>query len=468
MIACLWAPSLPLQALLRAEPELRGQAVAILEQGQVTAMTFAAARQEVRPGMTATAALAVCPHLTLRTPAREIVRAAAAALADVAYGFSPHVEAAEPGWIYFDASGLGRLHETAQDLQKAVLAAAQRVGLSVRVGIGSGKFAAKLRARWREVVVGVLPVEALEPSPEAASRLARWGVRKVADLAALAPPAVGRRLGEEGARLARRARAAIGGQTRGDDPLCPAPAPLRFEEAIELDWALYDVESLAFVVRGLLERLVARLHCRALAASALEVRLALDPRGMHEIQVPLRAPTRQVATMTTLVRLAVAAQPPDRGVTGIAIVARPAPPATDQLSLFDPVPPPPETLQATVARVEAIVGPGHVGSPQVLDSHRPDAQRLIPFAPPRTAAATAPAGPHKVVALRWLPPTEELDALAKVQGARVTAHAGPWRLSADWWREPFERDYYEVRTVSGAIYLVCRNLERWQVVGMFD
>jgi len=254
----------------------------------------------------------------------------------------------------------------------------------------------------------------------------------------------------------------------GDDPLCPAPAPLRFEESIELEWALYDVESLAFVVRGVLDRLVARLSCRALAAAALDVRLALDPRGVHELSVPLRAPTREVATLTTLVRLAVAAQPPERGVVGVAVVAHPAPPATDQLSLFDPLPPRPETLQATVARIQAIVGPGHVGSPEVLDSHRPDAQRLIPFAPPRTMETAAALRPHTVVALRWLPPIDEDDALVEVQGARVTAQAGPWRISADWWREPFERDYYEVRTTSGAIYLVCRHQQRWQVVGMFD
>src|SRR5579885_729676 len=112
MIACVWTPELPLQALLRVEPELRGQAVAVVgDSGRVEFLTEEAARTGVARGMKPAQAEAVCPFAAVRTPARELLRGAEAALADLAYGFSPHVEPAG-AWIYFDADGLGRLYET--------------------------------------------------------------------------------------------------------------------------------------------------------------------------------------------------------------------------------------------------------------------------------------------------------------------------------------------------------------------
>ena len=469
MIACVWAPRMELQALLRAEPELRGQPVAIAgASGRIEQTTPEATTVGVLCGMKPAQAQSVCPFCEVRTPAREIVRAAEAALIDLAHGFSPHVEPADVGWVYFDAGGLSRLFETRGDLSHAIYAAAARIGLEVRVGFGAGKFAARLRARHGDDVAwSELAAHALEPSAEAGSMLARWGIRTVADLARLDPNAMGRRLAKEGALLARRARAAVEDQL-DDEPLCPAPAPTQFEEGLELDDGIVDLESLAFLVRGVLERLMARLACRALAATALEVKLALDPRGVHEIRVPLRAATRHVPTMLTLVRLAVAARPPDRGVVGVAIAAVPSAPAVDQLSLFETVPPRPDELAATVARLAAIVGPDHVGSPQVLDSHKPGAQKLIEFDPPRAELSAVSHQPSASIALRWVTPEEEINALTQVAGTRVVAHAGPWRVSAEWWQEPFDRDYYAVRTVDGTIHLVARAGEAWQRVGVFD
>src|SRR5262245_32887772 len=148
MIACVWAPRIELQALLRAEPELRGQPVAIVGQsGRIEQTTPQATQVGVSCGMKPAQAHSICPFCEVRTPAREIVRAAQAALIDLAHGFSPHVEPADIGWVYFDADGLTRLFETRTELSRAIYAAAARIGLEVRIGFGAGKFAARLRAR---------------------------------------------------------------------------------------------------------------------------------------------------------------------------------------------------------------------------------------------------------------------------------------------------------------------------------
>jgi protein ImuB len=470
-ICCLIAPALELQALLRAEPELRGQPVAILDGVRIGDCSPEAQRQAVRRGMTAAQAQAVCPSVELRPAATELLRGAQDALVDVAYSFSPYVEAAGPGCVYFDAGGLARLLPTATDLMREAAAAGQRVGLTLRIGLGAGKFAARLRACHGEGPLAELPVGALEPSAETQRVLAQWGLRTVGELAGLDPKAVGRRLGEAGALLSRRARSAVQGEWC-DEPLCPSGVPETFQEGMELVAPLVDLESLAFVLRGVLDRLVARLECRALGAATLEVRLLLDPRGRHQVTVPLRAPTRQVPTMVTLCRLAIAARPPDRPVAGIQVTARAAPMAEDQLPLFGRVPVRPDAMAATVARVAAIVGADHVGRPVVIDTHRPDAQRLDEFAPPRALADPSPAiraeAAPVTLALRWLPPTDEDDALRRVVGQRVVARAGPWRLDVEWWTAEAPRDYYAVRTAEGGLFLVCSRHDDWQVVGVFD
>ena len=41
--------------------------------------------------------------------------------------------------------------------------------------------------------------------------------------------------------------------------------------------------------------------------------------------------------------------------------------------------PEPERLQLTLARIAAVVGEGNAGSPELLDTHRPDAYRMNTF-----------------------------------------------------------------------------------------
>ena len=50
-----------------------------------------------------------------------------------------------------------------------------------------------------------------------------------------------------------------------DEPFVPQLPPDALEEAIELDYPIYELEPLAFVLRGLVDRALARL--RAPAAS---------------------------------------------------------------------------------------------------------------------------------------------------------------------------------------------------------
>src|SRR5438552_2434214 len=113
MLACLFVPLFPLAARLRSEPELKGDAVAVFEGNGnaacVVAATRPARRAGLQPGMTLPQARALLPGLIARARDHESERAAQEALLEIADTFSPRVEDAGEGVVYFDLEGLPSL-----------------------------------------------------------------------------------------------------------------------------------------------------------------------------------------------------------------------------------------------------------------------------------------------------------------------------------------------------------------------
>jgi protein ImuB len=424
-------------------------------------------------------------------------RAAQAALCDVAESCSSRVEDAGEGTVYLDVTGSSFPSEHA--LGAALAARAARVGLEVRVGIASTKTTACLAARRHPGVTVVargaerrflapLPIDLLEPDAALAATLARWGITRASELACLSPGAVGARLGPAGAALVRRAR--------GEDalPLAPRPARLHFEEGANLEYGIDRLEPLAFVLRGCLDRLTARLALRALACGELRLSLGLATRAREERTVAVAAPTTDVKVLLALVRLHLEAAPPAAAVEAVRVTAAPALVRPAQLDLFRPAGPAPERLATTVARLAAICGPERVGAPVAVDSHRPEALAVAPFDPPdgsalayANGAAQAPCGgttPRNGtcrLALRAFRPPCAVEVFeergrpdvvrGRGLGGRVVALAGPWRLAGEWWAAGgFARDYYDVGLSDGAVYRMYRDLRtaRWYVEGTYD
>ena len=113
MLACLFVPLFPLAARLRSEPELKGESVAVFEgngnAARVVAATRPARRAGLQPGMTLPQARALLPGLIARARDYESERAAQEALLEIADSFSPRVENAGEGVVYFDLEGLPAL-----------------------------------------------------------------------------------------------------------------------------------------------------------------------------------------------------------------------------------------------------------------------------------------------------------------------------------------------------------------------
>lgn len=406
-IVCALVPLFPLAARLRAEPDLRDEAVAILagrgNKARVVAATRRARKAGVRPGFTLSQARARLPKLVARPRDPECERAAQEALLDVAESFSPRIEDAGDGVVYLDAEGLERLfrgkdsggkdkgngEDISPDLAlgRALAREAEtRAGVPVWVGVAASKLAARVAAEdgGAEVVapgreaeyLAQLPLDRLSPEAGTLTTLERWGVHSLGEFARLPAAEVVSRLGPAGEQLHAIAR--------GEDPtpLVPRTPPPTFREGMELDWPLVTLEPFLFVARAALDRLVRRMEGRGLGCRRLELSMELEPDGHHERSITLPAPTRDVKTLLRLLQLDLESHAPDAPVVSFVLTAHPDRPRGAQLSLFGPEALSPDKLATTLARLFSLLGEDRVGSPRVADRHVPEGLRLVPYQPP--------------------------------------------------------------------------------------
>jgi protein ImuB len=402
-LACLTVPLFPLAARLRCEPELRGEAVAILDGSGPTARLVAASRRArragVTPGGTLAQAQALLPGLLARPRDLEAERAAQETLLEIAAAVSPRIEDAAPGTVLLDVEGCtGRFRgeEPERELGRALLHAADRAGLPARLGIAGSKLAAQVAsacsptphvvaAGEEAAFLAPLPLVRLAPELELADTLQRWGIASVGELARLPADEVTSRLGEPGRALHARAR--------GIDPrpLVARQPPPELREGMALEWPLVALEPFLFLARAALDRLCDRLQSQGLACVRLETSLRLEPDGWQERSVTLPAPTRDVKVLLTLLRLELEREPPGAPVAAFAFTAHPDRPRSGQRTLFGPQEIPPDRLATTLARLFALLGPGRSGAPAATDGHRPERFALAPYEPPPPPLVRPPA-----------------------------------------------------------------------------
>ncbi|HEY3171124.1 MAG TPA: DNA polymerase Y family protein [Thermoanaerobaculia bacterium] len=523
-VACVVVPLFPLAARLRSEPELAGEAVAVFEgngnAARVVAATRPARRAGIQAGQTLPQARALLPDLLARGQDRESERAAQEALTEVADSFSSRVESAGDGVVYFDAAGipvpppLETCHPERSEgsdsaesrLGRAVIAAVEKAGLPARFGIAASKLAARVAAGLPDSPTIVpegeearflapLPLAKLAPEMELAETLERWGIRSIGELAKLPEGEVASRLGELGRELHATAR---GIDPRPLEPRLPSPC---LSEGMELEWPLVTLEPFLFVGNAALERLVRRLEAQALACRRLEIGLKLDPEGYDARAITLPAPTRDVKTLLTLTRLELEARPPGAPVVGFTFAAQPDRLRQAQLSLFGPAALSPDRLATTIARLVALIGADHVGSPRAVDGHRPERFTVADYSPPPPPPdRRAPRTGRGLLAIRVLRPPVELEvmtspassghpersegspafrllsvkssngAVPEIAGS-VRVAAGPWSLEDGWWSAaPASRDYWDVELSEGGLYRIYRDrrTEKWYADGLYD
>ena len=432
--ACIFVPDFPVEAVLRAEPELRSQAVAVLEGKpplqKVIGVNEKARAAGIEPGMTKIQ-IEACTELVLRARSCLQETTAHAALLDCAQSFSPRIEDTSPDTVLLDLSGLESLFGSLPKIARDIARRTSDLGLEANVATAFNPDTARFAARGFSGVtvipegkeaerLGNLPLDVLFPElafPDSSEQATifletfdLWGVRNLRALCALPEIALSERLGQQGVRLQRLARGAT------SRTLVPVEPPLVFEEAMELEYPLVLLEPLAFLLARMLDQICARLGSRALAAQELRLQLGLEsgyqlaeeltenislageepsapvqtPRAMSA-DIPrtsqftrtlrLPVPMLDAKVFLKLLQLDLKAHPPGAPIRKVTLSAEPAQPRTLQGGLFLPPTPEPEKLELTLARIAGMVGEERVGSLHLLDSHRPEAFRMQHFAP---------------------------------------------------------------------------------------
>lgn len=519
-VACLLVPRFAVAALLRAEPELRGTPLVVTAGSSVVDVSAEAERAGAQPGLTIAQALIRHADLVVRPLDVDALAAARAALAEVARSVSPRVEIAgdDGGEVLLDVSGLERLFGSQAGIATALLRRAERVGFPAAIGVADGRATARIAAgvaarRGETILVASggdaawlapLPLTALGRACDPAERgkgrqgwdavvetLARLGVSRCGELAAMSADEVASRLGRVAARMRMIAAGADASELRA------AFEPHLYIEGTRLEYGIGSLEALLFLIRGLLDRVVARLALASLSCSGLTVSLTLDDGSSADRTIGVLAPTRDVKTLLLLVRTALEASPPPAAVEAVHVQALPDRARADQLDLFRPAGPAPEQLATTLARLAALCGAGKVGKPVPPPGHRPDAFRMAPFdpgsagrrrgAPDASEPADEPAlvGSCATLALRALRPARAAQVFVEAGrivyvrapglGGRAVVTSGPWRIDVEWWTpRPCRRDYYDVQLSDGGVYRLYRDLDAraadsaWFVDGCYD
>jgi len=353
-----------------------------------------------------------------------------AALLELAWSISPRVEDTAPDNIVLDLAGLASLSGSDENIARSLAEGAERLGMDAQIAAASNIEAAVLASRAfpgitvipegeEAAILGKAPVTALLSSAagvnvsrqkdETASAtydqadlsgtLERWGIHTCASFAALPVLELSERLGHQGVLLHQLAR---GAAVRA---LIPAQPSGYFEEEMELEDAVSEMEPLSILLGQLLERMCSRVAARSLAAGAIHLRLRLEPsfeddrnapgrpcaeitdqqKGaaseVFELTLQLPVPMSDAKTLLKLLVLRLESAPPSAPIVKIMLGVEAAPPRTLQGDLFSPICPDPEKVELTVARLASLVGDANLGSPELLDTHRPEGFRMRRFVP---------------------------------------------------------------------------------------
>jgi len=477
------------QAVMRHEPQLRAGPLALVDGTpplvRVIAANDFAWRAGIQLGM-AKSQVEQFFGVEIRHRSRAQEEAAHAALLDLGWSISPRIENTAADTMVVDFAGLNSLFGSAENIAEDLSQRALSLGLAANIGVASSIEVAIHAARGfsgitiipageESLRIGILPVRVLSPSDESLETLERWGIKTCRDLAALPLLDLSERLGQEGVHLHELARGAA------SRSLVLAEPCVHFQEVLELDTAEEELEPVSFLLGRLLDQLCARLQTRSLSATAIHLQFHLgdlfekdpeitkispesgnDPK-LYQKTLTLPVPMRDSKLLLKLLRLQLQSAPPPGSIVKIILSAEPSRPRAAQSGLFVPSSPDPEKLELTVARLSKLVGNTNIGSPELVDTHRPGEFRMSRFNPPineqhirrkmKSGRATTTADTKENVSQvrrsfigfrifrPRLPATVELrDGLPSrvffrgVYG-HVIAASGPWRTSGDWWRE---------------------------------
>jgi protein ImuB len=495
MYAVLHPPNFAAQVAAQQRPELRKRAFALVD-GEPPAEVVVAANKAARScgieaGMSRLQG-ETFPGVIILRRVQEDELTAQAILHTIACMFSPRIEYVETyaGTYALDIRGMNGLFGDATQLANKLRQRIMTAGFLANVAVAENFDAAVCLTRGRTGVTVVppgqeanalrdLPLHVLNLSADHAETFKAWGIRTCGQLAALAETDLISRLGQTGRRLHALAR--------GISPHLMFPIEPRFEDSLvermELDFPVELLEPLLFLLARMTDALLGRVKSKALSIASLRVVLHLDGGKQHERTVRPALPLDDKPTLLKLLQLDLETHPPNVAILSLELYAQSAAPYRAQHGLFLPQAPEPGRLEVVLARLRKLLGDERVGSVELKDDHRPNAFRMVPFAPPPPKRTDQPSL-SVVTVLRVCRPPQAVGVMlvgntpVRVfwDGERYSVRevAGPWRVNGQWWSEAnWCREEWDVRLETQNTERVCRiaydpRSRCWYLQGTYD
>jgi protein ImuB len=435
------------------------------------------------------------------------------ALVQVARRFSPEVEQSGSGQtVTFSITPLRQMIGSPHQIASEICHAGHAFKLQASLAMASNPDSAILLARHFMGVTMVTPGEErlrLAPiplaeifeydpvklAPSMLEILLRWGVKTCEELALLPEKGVAERLGSAGVYLHKLAC----GHVRR--PLRLRNEGSSYEMQMEMEHSLELLEPLLFLLSRSTGELCQRLRSQARAARELELQLELDTQPLED-EKTLRQPALEITKtyrcrlefpvplddpriILKLLQLHLERHAPGAPVRSFRLRLEPVEPKRIQGGIFLPPTPAPDKLHVTMARIAGMVGAENVGTPVLLNTHRPDAftNHLLPGQAKETARFRDDESKPEMLrlAMRLFRPALHArvqvvkltprNVLAEGVRGQVMRYAGPWKTAGEWWTDTaWSREEWDVALDDGALYRIYLEAasNEWFVHGIYD
>jgi nucleotidyltransferase/DNA polymerase involved in DNA repair len=360
--ACCWIPLFALRCEVGRRPEFASQPGALLSPDgarRLWQVSPLARHSGVKPGMTVSQAIGLCPVLRLCEPDPVYYDEQFARLLAALAAVSPVIEPAELGRAYVGTDGLKGLYgapeqiveviqrgmrnaERGTEMEIPLSCSAFRLPRSAfRVGWGHGKFVswvAATRARPGEAVIvqpgaegqflasqsiAVLPLD-----PDTHRRLRQLGLKTLGSLAALPEEAVVSQFGRAGRELWRLAAGVM------VEPVVGREAPEPIVAALSFFSPVADRTMLALAIGRLVERALKDPRRIGWRVQVVRVRAELEQRASWLIEVTLKDPSADRDRIAALLETRLEQAPPLGAVERLQVEFTGFVPGTAELQLF--------------------------------------------------------------------------------------------------------------------------------------
>jgi len=351
------------------------------------AVSETARQAGIEVGMAPAAALALCPSLRILPRDVRLEQLALDILADAALEFSPWVSQDYPNALLLEVGSCLNLFGGAEALREKVRRTMHNAGHRSCIALAPSPSAAELLARvGREAVVqkpselrsllGQVPLVAVGWDGDLLKRLARTGVRTLADVWRLPRDGLARRYGID---LLRNLDALAGFDARILRRFHRAP---HFASRRELPTELEKLDHFFPAVEQLASELADYLCQRDAAVSALSLSLRHYRRPASRIELSLRRASRDAVHCCRLLREKLERTPLPAPVLAIELSSAAIIPFQPQnLSLFDDEQDREHDWQATLEQLQTRLGHQALQYPVSAADHRPARAGGLGFTP---------------------------------------------------------------------------------------